>query len=225
MTVRAWVRLLAVGLAALILLLWGVNVLWTLSLSAQYGGSALDGVVRDGRYYLAQHGIYTEVSQSTWEQIRLHKLVFWLGAPLAFISFGYLLFTLALPAKMGLRQGGVVDERVQAVRASGPRLAAKTCAGWISGVGLVGVGLGGPFLYVEVFPGGLTVRLIFKEPIAILKEEVRKVMTELGGYVIAHDSPDINSPVILSFVKGTALAAALDELAPDQGARGAPRLR
>jgi hypothetical protein len=72
------------------------------------------------------------------------------------------------------------------------------------------------------------VRLIFKEPIAILKEEVRKVMTEWGGDVIAHTSTDIASPVILFYVKGMALAAALDQLAPDlpQTARhGGPRLR
>jgi hypothetical protein len=98
------------------------------------------------------------------------------------------------------------------VRASGPRLAAKTCAGNIGGAGL-----GGPFLFVEVFPGGVTVRLIFQEPIAILKEEVRKIFPELGRYVIAHTSPDIASPVNLSFVKGTALADALDQLRPEQG--------
>ena len=59
-------------------------------------------------------------------------------------------------------------------------------------------------------------RLIFQEPIAIRKEEVRKVFPELGRYVIAHTSPDIASPVILSFVMGTALAEALGQLAPDQ---------
>jgi hypothetical protein len=61
------------------------------------------------------------------------------------------------------------------------------------------------------------VRLIFQEPIAIRKEEVRKIFPESGRYVIAHTSPDIASPVILSFVKGAALADALDRLAPDQG--------
>jgi len=229
MTMRRGVRAVAVGLAVLITLLWIGNFLWTLNLSAQYGGGALNGFVRDGRYYLGQHGAYTQVSQATWELLRLHELGIWLGAPLVVVSFGYLLFTVAFPATMGLRQGAAVDERVQAVRASGPRLAAKTCAGWIGGVGLGGVDLGGPFLFVEVFPGGLTVRLIFKEPIAILKEEVRRIMPEWWRrYVIAHDSPDINSPVILSFVKGTALAAALDQLAldlPQTARHSGPRSR
>ena len=212
MTARAWLRALSMGLAALFLLLWGINLVWTLSLSAEYGGSALDGAVRDGQYYLAQHGTYTAVSQAIWSQIRVHELVFRFGALVAFLCFAYLLFILAFPAVMGLRQGESVNDRVQAVRASGPQLAAKTCAGSVGGVGL-----GGPVLYIEVFPGGLTVRLIFQEPIAIRKEEVRKIFLELGRYVIAHTSPDIASPVILSFVKGSALAHALDQLAPDQG--------
>jgi hypothetical protein len=194
------------------LLLWGVNTVWTFSLSAQYGGSALDGGVRDGQYYLAQHGTHTQVSQAIWSQARLHEIAFRLGAPVAFFCFCYLLFILGFPAVMGLRQGSVVYDRVQAVRASGPRLAAKICAGNVGGVGL-----GGPFLFVEVFLGGLSVRFIFQEPIAILKEEVRKISPEMGRCVIAHTSPDIASPVILSFVKGSALADALDQLAPDQG--------
>jgi hypothetical protein len=152
------------------------------------------------------------VSQALWEQMRLHELGFRFGAPVAFLCFCYLLFILAFPATMGLRQGERVNERVQAVRTSGQRLVAKTCAGHIGRVGL-----GGPFLFVKVFPGGLTVRLIFQEPIAIRKEEVRKIFPELGRYVIAHTSPDIASPVTLSFVTGTALADALDQLRPDQG--------
>jgi hypothetical protein len=200
------------GLAALFLLLWGINLVWTLSLSAEYGGSALDGGVRNGHYYLAQHGIYTQVNQALWEQLRLHELAFRFGAPVAFLCFAYLLFLLAFPTVMGLRQGERVNERVQAVRASGLRLAAKTCAGAVGRVGL-----GGPFLSIEVFPGGLTVRLIFQEPIAIRRDEVRKIFPELGRYVIAHSSPDIASPVILSFVKGTALAEALEQLRPDEG--------
>jgi hypothetical protein len=128
------------------------------------------------------------------------------------VSFGYLLFTSVFPAVMGLRQGREVNERVQAVRAPGPRLAAKTCAGAIGGAGL-----GGPSLFIEVFPGGLTVRLILHEPIAIRKAEVCKVFPEFGRYVIAHDSPDIASPVIPSFMQGTALADALDHLRPNPG--------
>jgi hypothetical protein len=203
-------RPLSIALAALFLLLWAINLVWTLSLSAQYGGSALDGGVRNGQYYLAQRGTSTPVSQAIWSQIRIHELVFRFGALFAFLCFGYLLFILAVPTIMELRQGEGVNERVQAVRASGPRLAAKTCAGTIGRAG-------SPFLFVEVFPGGVTVRLIFQEPVAIRKEEVRTIFPELGRYVIAHTSPDIASPVILSFVKGTALAEALDQLRPDQG--------
>ncbi|HEY7092989.1 MAG TPA: hypothetical protein VH393_07410, partial [Ktedonobacterales bacterium] len=124
-------RTIVVGLAVLITFLWAANFLWTMSLSAQYGGGALNGFVRGGRYYLSQHGTYTEVSQAIWERIRLHELGIWLGVPFVVASFSYLLFSLAFPAVVGLRQGDIVAERVQTVRSSGMRLAAKTCAGSI----------------------------------------------------------------------------------------------
>ena len=107
MRARVWARPITVALAALILLLWSVNAVWMLSLSAQYGGSALDGHVRDGQYYLAQHGAYTLVSQGIWKQVRLHELGFRFGAPVAFLCFAYLLFTLGFPAAMGLRRGSL----------------------------------------------------------------------------------------------------------------------
>jgi hypothetical protein len=94
-----------VGLAVLITLLWVANFFWTLSLSAQYGGGALNGFVRDGHYYLGQHGAYIQVSQATWELIRLHELGIWLGAPLVIVSFGYLLFTVGFPRSMGAAPG------------------------------------------------------------------------------------------------------------------------
>lgn len=207
MMIRPPWRHIAVGLATLITLLWAINFLWTLSLSAQYGGSALNGFVRDGHYYLGQHGTYTQINQATWELIRLHELVVWLGAPLVVISFGYLLFSVGFPRVIGLRQGEIVAERVRSVRASGTRIIAKTCAGSIGRVGL-----GGPFIFIEVFPGGLTVRIFLNQPIAILKREMHSNFPGLGMYVITHTSPDIASPVHLYYVQGSALAGALDQL-------------
>jgi hypothetical protein len=196
------------SLAALITLLWGVNFLWTLSLSAQYGGGALNGFVRNGRYYHTQHGTYSEVGQAIWEQIRLHELGIWLGLPFVVVSFGYLLFTFAFPAVMGLRQGGEVNERVQAARASGERLAAGRCAGSIAGVSY-----GWPFLFVEVFPGGLTLRPFLQRPIVIRKDEVRRLTAKWNRYGVTHTSPDVLSPVVLTVIFHRGLAAALEALA------------
>ena len=123
MKIRPQLRAIVVGLAALITLLWVANFFWTLSLGAQYGGGALNGFVRDGHYYLGQHGGYTQVSQAIWEQIRLHELGIWLGVPFVVVGFSYLLFSLAFPAVMGLRQGGSAEERVQA----GSRIGFATC--------------------------------------------------------------------------------------------------
>jgi len=207
---RTWLRPVALRLAALITMLWGVNFLWNLSLSAQYGGGALNGFVRDGGYYLAQHGTYTEVSQTIWEQIRVHELEIWLGVPFVVVSFGYLLFTFAFPAVMGLRQGGEVNERAQAVRTTGAQLAARRCAGSIAGVSY-----GWPFLFVEVFPGGLTLRPFLQRPVVIRKEEVRRLTAKWNRHEITHTSPDVLSPVLLTFVLHQDLIAALEAMAQD----------
>ena len=222
MTIARAQRAIMVSLAALITILWAVNFLWTLSLSAQYGGGALNGVVRDGHYYLSQHGSYTEVSQAIWERIRLHEIGLWLGVPLVVVSFGYLLFTVAFPATMGLRQGATVKERVREVRASGERLAAKICAGSIAGVRL-----GGPFIFIEVFPAGLTARVLFNQSIAILKEELRSIRTlRWRRYEITYSSPDLlNSPIILALSQDSELASALDWLARDVPQIAHPDLR
>jgi hypothetical protein len=122
-------------LALLVALLWMSNFFWFIAQSQQPGGSALNGgFVRDGHYFLALHGTYTEVTQAVWERVRLHELTVWVSLPLAVASMGYWLFGFLFPKLMHLRHGPVVDGRVQSVRTSGEWLASGRCTGSIGGV-------------------------------------------------------------------------------------------
>lgn len=56
------------------------------------GGDAVNGKTEGGRFYLCEHGRYTEVSESVFEYSRIHTYCVWVTHPLA--MFGcFLLFT------------------------------------------------------------------------------------------------------------------------------------
>jgi hypothetical protein len=197
-------------LAALITVIGIGNFVWYLGETLQFGGSALSGFARNGHYYLALHGSYTEVSQAVWEHIRMHEISILLSVPLVIVCTWYWLVGHFFPAQMGFRQGSVVAERVRAVQASGLPLAARRCGGNISGIGL-----GGPFFAVGVYPDGVTIRLFPRQPIAIRREEMIRVDTSMrrsGRVRIVHRSPDISSPIVLYISPSRDLAGALETI-------------
>lgn len=51
------------------------------------GGSAANGIVRDGRYFLSEHGKETEVSKEVWTYSLWHSRSLFVTHPLAFILF------------------------------------------------------------------------------------------------------------------------------------------
>lgn len=182
-------------LAGLVALACLGNFFWYIGESLRFGGSALNGYQLAGQYYLGSHGGYTAVSQAIWEHIRLHEVSVLLSVPLVAICSWYWLVDHTFPRKMGLAQGRAVEERVRAVQASGPPLAAGRC-----GAIVAGVGLGGPFLAVAVFPEGITIRLFPRQPVAILKDELTLVGEPKRYYnriKFTHTSPDIVSPIVL----------------------------
>jgi hypothetical protein len=196
-------------LAFLITLLWMANFFWLFGESQALDGDTLNGMARDGHYYLGSHGTYREVSRAVWERLRLHELSVWLSLPPAPVCTWYWMVGHAFARMMGLHQGGAVVERVRAVRASGMRLAAGRCGGSIGGVGL-----GGPFLAVGEY---MTIRLFPRRPVAILKAELTRVEGSTGLFNrevrITHTSPDISSPILLYISPLGDLAAALHGLA------------
>lgn len=196
-------------IALLVVLIWVVNAVWFFSESMKYGGGTLNGSVRDGHYYLWQHGPSTEVSQAVWEDIRLHELGFFLGAPLNAACFLYLGLEYAFPWQMRMRRGEDVERRIQSVRMPDLLLASRWCSGSIAGVGL-----GFPLIGVAVYPDGITVRLALGQPVAIFREELTNIEWPTGRFgrwvKIVHTSPDVASPIKLNLSRSSDLAVALD---------------
>ncbi len=194
------------------------NFLWCFGENVQYGGSALSGFMRYGRYYLALHGSYTAVSQAVWEHIRLHVVSVLLSVPLIVVCGWYWLVGNVFPQRMGFRQGEVVAGRVRVVQTSGMSLASRRCGGSIAGVGP-----GRPFFAVAVFPGGMTIRLFPRQPVAILRTKLTRVewpkQRYSGRVQITHRSSDISSPIALFIPFQSDLAGALDWLAAGSAAQ------
>lgn len=198
-------------LAGLVIFVGMGNLLWYIGENLRFGGSALGGFVHAGHYYLALHGTNTEVSQAVWERIRLHEMSVLLSVPLVVFCAWYWLVGHFFPSMMGFHRGEAVAERVRMIQASGMPLASRRCGGNIAGIGL-----GGPFFAVAVYPNGITIRLFPQQPVAIRKAELVRVETpkrRAGRVQITHRSPDISSPVVLFLWPSSDLAGALDWLA------------
>jgi hypothetical protein len=84
--------------AGLILLVVGVlNFIAFAVHCAMLGGSAGNGTVRDGRYFVSEHGKETEVSQTTFYWSSLHSKSVFISHPLAMI--GLILFAASSSAR------------------------------------------------------------------------------------------------------------------------------
>lgn len=212
LVVRACVPLIAVG----IILAWFANLLWYEGEVSRFGGSPASA--RGGHFYLMSEGISSEVSRALWERMRLQRASIFPGAVLALLCFGYLVVFHAVPFFAGVRQGPAVADRVRAVRASGSLLTSRRFFGSIAGANL-----GFPVIVVEVFPGGITVRLPGKPPVAVLRAEVRGVDWWPKGrrVTINYVSPDVQGPLVLNDLylygqRARELRAALAELTDPQ---------
>ena len=51
----------------------------------------MNGKAQAGRFYLASHGKYTEVSRRTWTYSKFHTISVWITHPLAILGGGGLL--------------------------------------------------------------------------------------------------------------------------------------
>lgn len=186
------------------------NLLYSIGLMNHFGGSAMQGSVQNGHYYLFEHGSSVEVSKDVWENIRKHEMVMWISCIPGFGSFLLLLLGYVFPMVMGLRRGPPVEERVAAVRASGEQLASDRCAG-----SMANVGLGFPVIVVEVYPAGLLVQYFLSPPIVILRSELRSITRKKWGRLeIDHRSPDLGGPIVLRNQSDSWLDQALSQLAP-----------
>jgi len=61
-------------------------------LAAVYlGGDALSGGIRNGRYFLMNHGAYREVSEAVFNYSKWHARSIWITHPMAFAAVAFLL--------------------------------------------------------------------------------------------------------------------------------------
>jgi hypothetical protein len=63
-----------------------VNFLLFIVISLLIGGDAINGKVEAGRYYLGNHGVYTEVNAVVFYYSKIHCLCVWITHPLAILA-------------------------------------------------------------------------------------------------------------------------------------------
>lgn len=213
-TTHRWAPWLAVA----IIVLGFANFFAFLIESAALGGDALNGHVTNGHYYVASHGILTEVSQAVWTVSRIHAVVTLVSWPLVMLAMAFLLFRFVFPFMMAGKAPGQASERVMAIRASGVSL----WQGWPGGVA-GGVNATRWMLGAAVYPGGIVVTPRFMPPYAIRADEIRSV--RFGRRLVTptveveHAGTDITSPLVIYGGPDSPQALALLSLASrDAGA-------
>ncbi len=177
----------------------------------QLGGDALNGHVQDGRYYVADHGRYTEVTADQWELSRSHEIRMLVMQPIAVVAMGFLILGFVVPSLVG-RPTPEAPERVRTVVQSGPVLASARCRARI-GIGKVPV-------RVAVHPGGIIVRPMWLSERAIASSEITAVRERegllLSGVEIQHRAVDLASPVLLRLRAPHPVATTLQRWGPVQ---------
>ena len=72
--------------AIILVLLGALNFMAFMAFSMNIGGSAGNGRIRDGRYFVNEHGKETEVSASTFELNLTHGRSLWITHPMAMVG-------------------------------------------------------------------------------------------------------------------------------------------
>jgi hypothetical protein len=208
MTIR---RLLLLP-AVLALAFGAYNFFSFITETQRLGGDALNGYVRDGHYYVTNHGQAREVTREEWEHCRTHSLSVFVSHPLAMLGMAYVLFAFVFPSLMGRAQAAT-PQRVEAVRTSGPELASTSCSAKIGSVNIR--------VRATVHPGGIVVKPMLIGPRAVLAREMRNLQPKssflLRGIALEHAAPDLASPLVLWVGRDASVESALRRLMPWSG--------
>jgi hypothetical protein len=200
-------------LALIAIVVGFVNFFGFMAESAALGGDGLNGYARDGHYYVASHGSYTEVSEAAWTWSRIHGVSVFITHPLAMAGMAYLLFRFVFPSMMsGPTPHPGTDDRAGRIRDSGPLLTSARTAG------RVGKGsFSGPLLEVSVYVGGIVIKPVFIKPYTILASEILGVTAKRGIFgrriEVAHTGADSTSPFVIFGSGDTALVQAIEHIA------------
>jgi len=204
----AWVALVVVlvGLA---------NFFWFMAESASLGGDAVNGVVRDGHYFVSNHGALTEVSPAEWRWSRAHGISVIGTHLLTMVGMAYMLFAVFFPAMLPSRTPAETSDRLDQVRASGPEIAGGRIAGQ-----LADLRLSGPLLDVAIHPGGIALKPPFMSPVVLLANELEGISWDRrwgqDRLTIAYRSGTWLGPIRLYTSRDGQLAIAIERLMPDR---------
>jgi hypothetical protein len=202
----------AAFVAALLVCVGVYNFVTMIAAVQRLGGDASTGYVRDGHYYVGNHGRYTEVSAVDWEQSRVHTRNTLIGHPLAVLGMVYLVIGVVLPAMMG-RRSAQAPARLRSVVESGPSVVTARCRGRVRSANVV--------LRVTVHPGGLIIKPMFAGERAVLPREITAVRPRswlfARGVEIEHSGIDVASPVGLLVPADGELPRAIRALTPWAG--------
>jgi hypothetical protein len=206
----------ATWLVPVVFLLLVGNVFWFISDAQRLGGGTLNGYVRDGRYFLANHGSYTEVDGGTWAWHGLHEMTILLGYPVA------VLIAYAVARRGGWQWlvGGPpasdAEQRMDAIQQSGrPFLEAAPPIRLSS----VDIPAGGATLTFH--PAGVIVKLADVEGAAMLRTDVVRLDEHPEAAApridIDHIAPGIASPLIVFTEGDSELADAIRNTLMERG--------
>lgn len=208
---RAVMRCWLAWIALLVVVGGVLNFAWWMTESASLGGDAVNGYVREGRYYVTSHGTATEVSRAAGEWSRTHGSLSIVAHLLAMAGMAYLMFTVFFPALMPA-QTPEAAARLAAVRGSGPKVAGRRCAARLGSLRL-----SGPLLDVAVHRAGIVMTPLFMSPVALAAHDIEGVRSEriwgsdrltidyrVGAYV---------GPIVLYVPPDDPIALAIQQLA------------
>jgi hypothetical protein len=195
--------------AGVMVALAAYGVISFVSETQQLGGAALGGYVQDDRYYVGNHGRYTEVTAEQWELSRAHGIRMFVMQPIGLVAIGFLVFGFLVPSLVG-RASPEAPERVRKLVASGPLLGSARCRARIGSANLP--------VRVAVHPGGIVVRPMWLSERAIASGEISAVRRRDGmlvsGVEIEHGGVDLASPILLRLDATDPVATALHRWNP-----------
>jgi hypothetical protein len=199
-------------LALLGLVVGFANFLWFARESADLGGDALNGFIRDGHYYIAKGRATTEVSRATWEWSRIHAVSFFVTGAGAMAGLAYLLFTEVFPLAMGSRGDPATLKEVERIRASGPPIASARTGGRLGDLYATT-----PLVSVTVYSAGVVIRPVVMSAFAIPAERLRGLARRrvflTPAVWLEHDDPRVPSRVALYLGENDPVIVALRAMA------------
>jgi hypothetical protein len=192
-------RALCTALAVVLVLLGIVNSITCEVEEARLGGSALNGYAKDGHFFVSEHGVVTEVSQSDWEHNRVHSISELVSLVLFMLGLGYIflqMWRLDTPYRGGLEAGRQLVLQLS----RSPLLSEMRCGGKLGGFWSGGRGW---WMHVFLHEAGLIIKPMLMPAYGIALSDIEEVTDRSSMFgrrtTISHKSNQLVSPLTLSY--------------------------